>query len=63
MTAAKEYNALPTALQTAIARDWIACGKTGAMRGTGVATHYLYLQMIAAEHDLAITDLMDTANN
>ncbi len=63
MTAAQEYNALPTALQTAVARDWIACGKTGAMRGTGVATHYLYLQMIAEEHSLSITDLIGTADN
>jgi hypothetical protein len=51
------YRALPHETQLAVAKDWITRKRVGWIRGTGIATHALYLDMIAQEMDVTIDEV------
>ena len=54
---AQEFMDLPPDIQAAVLKDWVRCLNAGWMRGTGVATHYLYLDMIAQEQGITVLDV------
>ena len=51
------FRALPMETQKAVAADWIKRKRVGWIRGTGIATHALYLDMIAQEMGVTIDEV------
>jgi hypothetical protein len=51
------FMAQPSEIHAAVLKDWVRCLNNGWMRGTGLTTHWLYLDMIAQEHDITILDV------
>jgi hypothetical protein len=49
---------LPLETQKALFVDWVARMKRGIMRGEGLASHALYIDMIAQENDCTIMDVL-----
>lgn len=53
------YASLPKSTRKALLRDWVKRGKEGIIRGEGLASHALYIDMIAQENDYTIDDILN----
>lgn len=51
-------NTLPMETVKALLIDWRARMKLGYIRGEGLASHALYIDMIAKENDCSIDDVL-----
>lgn len=56
--AVKTFNKLPEETQQQVAQDWIYRLNHDMMRGTGIATHYGFLQWVSAEYEISLEDLL-----